>query len=71
MPPKTSGGATRLKTQAGRAELPNRNTYVILRFLVGPLKRLKGTGDVNLNASLFNKYIQNIIILTCNQCKNY
>ena len=61
----------RLKAQADRAELPNRNTYVILKFLVGTLKRLKGTGDINFNTSLFNKYIQNIIVLTCNQYKNY
>ena len=31
MPPETPGGAMRLKAQAGGAELPSRNPYMILK----------------------------------------
>lgn len=55
--------------------MANRNrrqaTYLTLYFLVAAIKKGKETREVNVN-NIFSliRYLQNVIIATCNQYKN-
>lgn len=47
-------------------------TDIMLNFLVVTLKKKKETGENNFNNIFYLiQYVQNTIISTCNQCKNY